>query len=146
MNFIYKSIITLFFTGYIRFSPGTIASIFAMLIWFFIPINLILQLSIILILLFLSLYLCYLHSIQSDIKDPSYIVIDEVLGMFISLFMLPKQFSFYLLAFIIFRVFDIFKPSIIYNIQNLKYGIGIIADDIVAGLFTIIILKSIIFL
>ena len=52
MNFIYKSIITFFFIGYARFSPGTIASIFAMLTWFFIPDNLIIQLSIILMLLF----------------------------------------------------------------------------------------------
>jgi phosphatidylglycerophosphatase A len=146
MNFIYKSIITFFFIGYIKFAPGTVASIFTMLLWFFIPSNLFVQLSIILILLFLSLYLCYIHSIQSDIEDPSYIVIDEVIGMSISLFMLPKQLSFYLLAFIIFRVFDILKPSIIYNVQNLKYGIGILADDILAGLFTAIILNSVLFL
>jgi len=143
MNFIYKSIITFFYIGYVRFAPGTIASILAMLIWLFVPNDLIIQLSIILSLLFSSIYFCYLHSIGSDIEDPSYIVIDEVLGMFISLFMLPKQLSFYLVAFIMFRIFDILKPSIIYNIQNLKYGIGILADDIIAGLFTLIILHSI---
>tara|TARA_B100000427_G_scaffold69697_1_gene56073 strand:- start:733 stop:1173 length:441 start_codon:yes stop_codon:yes gene_type:complete len=146
MNFIYKSIITFFFTGYIRFAPGTIASFFAMVVWFFIPNNLIVQLSILFMLLFLSLYLCYLHSINSDIKDPSYIVVDEVIGIFISLFMLPKQLSFYIIGFIMFRIFDILKPSIIYNVQNLKYGIGILADDIIAGLFTIILLNSILFL
>ena len=146
MNFIYKSIITFFFVGNIQFAPGTIASMFAMLVWFFIPLNLFIQLSIILILLFLSLFLCYIHSIKSDIEDPSYIVIDEVIGMFISLFMLPKQLSFYLLAFMLFRIFDILKPSIIYNAQDLKYGVGILADDILAGLFTIIILNSILFL
>ena len=146
MNFIYKSIITFFFVGNIQFAPGTIASMFAMLVWFFIPLNLFIQLSIILILLLLALFLCYIHSTESDIKDPSYIVIDEVIGMFISLFMLPKQLSFYLLAFMLFRIFDILKPSIIYNAQDLKYGVGIIADDILAGLFTIIILNSILFL
>ncbi|MAX29466.1 MAG: phosphatidylglycerophosphatase A [Candidatus Marinimicrobia bacterium] len=146
MKFIYKSIITFFFVGNIQFAPGTIASMFAMLVWFFIPLNLFIQLSIILILLFLSLFLCYIHSIESNIEDPSYIVIDEVIGMFISLFMLPKQLSFYLLAFMLFRIFDILKPSIIYNAQDLKHGVGIIADDILAGLFTIIILNSILFL
>ena len=146
MSFIFKRIISFFFVGNIQFAPGTIASMFAMLVWFFIPLNLFIQLSIILILLFLSLFLCYIHSIESDIEDPSYIVIDEVIGMFISLFMLPKQLSFYLLAFMLFRIFDILKPSIIYNAQDLKYGVGIIADDILAGLFTIIILNSILFL
>ena len=146
MNFIYKSIITFFFVGNIQFAPGTIASMFAMLVWFFIPLNLFIQLSIILILLLLALFLCYIHSTESDIKDPSYIVIDEVIGMFISLFMLPKQLSFYLLAFMLFRIFDILKPSIIYNAQDLKYGAGILADDILAGLFTIIILNSILLL
>ena len=144
MNLIYKFTLTFFGTGYIKYAPGSIASLLSMIIWYFIPNHLILQLLVLFLILLLSIFSCYKHSATSDIKDPQYIVIDEVLGMSISLFLLPKQITLYLLAFIIFRVFDILKPSIVYNIQDLDNGIGIIADDMVAGLFTFIILYGMI--
>ena len=144
MNLIYKFTLTFFGTGYIKYAPGSITSLLSMIIWYFIPNHLILQLLVLFLILLLSIFSCYKHSATSDIKDPPYIVIDEVLGMSISLFLLPKQITLYLLAFIIFRVFDILKPSIIYNIQDLDNGIGIIADDMVAGLFTFIILYGMI--
>ncbi|MAZ61210.1 MAG: phosphatidylglycerophosphatase A [Candidatus Marinimicrobia bacterium] len=144
MNLIYKFTLTFFGAGYIKYAPGSIASLLSMIIWYFIPNHLILQLLVLFLILLLSIFSCYKHSAISDIKDPSYIVIDEVLGMSISLFLLPKHITLYLLAFIIFRVFDILKPSIIYNIQDLDNGIGIIADDMVAGLFTFIILYGMI--
>ena len=71
-----------------------------------------------------------------DDHDPSEVVIDEAVGMGISLFMLPHSFGLYLLAFVLFRIFDIFKPSFIYQIQDLPGGWGIMLDDVLAGLFT----------
>ena len=78
-----------------------------------------------------------------DDHDPSEVVIDEVVGMGISLFMLPHSPGLYLLAFILFRVFDILKPSFIYRIQNLSGGWGIMLDDVLAGLLTFTIVKGI---
>ena len=144
MNLIYKFTLTFFGAGYMKYAPGSIASLLSMIIWYFVPNHLILQLLVLFLIFLLSIFSCYKHSAISDIKDPSYIVIDEVLGMSISLFLLPKQITLYLLAFIIFRVFDILKPSIVYNIQDLDNGIGIIADDMLAGLFTFIILYGMI--
>ena len=66
--------------------------------------------------------------------------------MWISLLMVPKDFEFFLLGFIIFRFFDILKPSLIYHIQNIKYPYDIIMDDIVSGIFTIAIVTSIVLL
>ena len=77
-----------------------------------------------------------------DDHDPSEVVIDEVVGMGISLFMLPHSPGLYLLAFILFRVFDILKPSFIYRIQNLSGGWGIMLDDVFAGIFTWIICQG----
>ena len=68
--------------------------------------------------------------------DPSEVVIDEAVGMGISLFMLPHSLVLYLLAFFLFRFMDIFKPSFIYRIQNLPGGWGIMLDDVLAGIFT----------
>ncbi len=67
-------------------------------------------------------------------------VIDEVVGMMISLFLIPKTILAYSLAFILFRALDIFKPSIIYRSQNFGYGIGIMLDDIIAGIITLLII------
>ena len=58
--------------------------------------------------------------------------------------MIPKNIALYFLAFIIFRFFDILKPSIIYNVQDFDKGLDILADDFFAGLFTLIILSMVI--
>ena len=78
-----------------------------------------------------------------DDHDPSEVVIDEVVGMGISLFMLPHSPGLYFLAFILFRVFDILKPSFIYRIQNLSGGWGIMLDDVLAGLITFALVNGI---
>ena len=63
--------------------------------------------------------------------------------MMIALFLIPKVFQLYLLAFLIFRFLDIIKPSIIYRSQYFDYGIGIMLDDILSGLITLLILYGI---
>ena len=78
-----------------------------------------------------------------DNHDPSEVVIDEVVGMGIALFMLPHTLGLYLLAFFLFRIFDIFKPSFIYQIQDLPHGWGIMLDDVCAGLFTFALIRGI---
>jgi len=74
------------------------------------------------------------------LKDPSEIVIDEVSGMWISLFMIPQNYILFIIGFILFRFFDIKKLWIIDKVQYYPGGIGIMADDILAGIFTRILL------
>jgi phosphatidylglycerophosphatase A len=69
-------------------------------------------------------------------NDPSEVVIDEAAGMGIALFMLPHNIAIYSMAFILFRIFDIFKPSFIYRVQNIPNGWGIMLDDVLAGIIT----------
>ena len=132
-----------FYIGYIKYAPGTIASFLALLIYYFIPNIFLYQLLILILLMIISFYLCFLFSKSSSIKDPSYIVIDEISGMFISIFMLPKSIFLYSIAFLLFRFFDIYKPSIINKSQKLNFGIGIMLDDILAGIISLIICWSI---
>ena len=130
--------------GNIQYAPGTFTSLVILFIWYFIPNNFIIQFIIILIHLIVGFYFCFKYSSsRNKIKDPSYIVIDEVVGMMISLFLIPKTILAYSLAFILFRIFDIFKPSIIYHSQNFEYGIGIMLDDIIAGIITLLIIVGI---
>ena len=144
MSEIRNIILRYFYLGNSKHAPGTVSSLFVLLIWFFIPNILVLQLSILLFHLLLGFYCCYLFSRQMGVdKDPGFIVIDEVVGMMISLYFVPKVFSAYLLAFILFRFFDIFKPSIINRSQKLEYGIGIMMDDIISGILSLLIVTGI---
>ena len=66
----------------------------------------------------------------NNVKDPQYIVIDEVIGLWIALFFIPSNdFINIILAFIIFRLLDILKPSIINRVQNIKGVSGVLLDD-----------------
>ncbi len=67
-------------------------------------------------------------------KDHRQVVIDEILGIFASLFLLPVSYVYYPLAFIFFRLFDITKPLIIRKSENLPSGWGVMTDDLLAGI------------
>jgi phosphatidylglycerophosphatase A len=73
--------------------------------------------------------------------DPSRIVIDEVVGMWISMLFLPALWECYLAAFILFRLFDIFKPLYIKRMEYIKNGWGVMMDDVLAGIYANIILQ-----
>ena len=143
MNRTQEFLLTFFYIGYITSFPGTIASFFSAVIWFYIP-NAI-SIYILIPTLIIAFYFCYKFSITSEEKDPSYIVIDEVVGMFLSLLFLPKNILLYCIAFILFRFFDIMKPSIIYHSQKAGYGVGIILDDLLAGLIVLLIMQNLYF-
>jgi phosphatidylglycerophosphatase A len=75
-------------------------------------------------------------------EDPSRVVIDEVVGQWIALLAVPAVFSWWhvLVAFILFRFFDIVKPLGVRKMENFKSGWGIMADDILAGTYGAIVL------
>ena len=98
--------------------------------------------GLILILFISGVYTSKIVAEELKDHDPSEIVIDEAVGMGISLFMLPHSFTLYLLAFCLFRVFDIFKPSFIFQVQSLPGGWGIMLDDVLAGFFTLAIVTG----
>ena len=134
---------TFFYLGKIPIAPGTWGSIGALILWLFLPVTTSVHLSVILVLFVLGLYSSHKVAKYMQVHDPSEVVIDEAVGMGISLFMLPHSYGLYLLAFIVFRIFDILKPSFIYQVQNLPGGWGIMLDDVLAGLFTLAIVSGI---
>jgi phosphatidylglycerophosphatase A len=80
---------------------------------------------------------CYLKTVESHNQDPSEVVIDEMIGMLIALVWLPLGILSILVTFLIFRILDITKPfPISWFDKNGKGGIGIVADDVVAGIMT----------
>jgi phosphatidylglycerophosphatase A len=140
---IWRFVATFFYLGKLPFAPGSWGSLGALLLWLLLPVTFSVHLSVIIILFVLGVYSSSRMAKYLDDHDPSEVVIDEVVGMGISLFMLPHSLGLYFLAFILFRVFDILKPSFIYRIQNLSGGWGIMLDDVLAGLITFALVNGI---
>ena len=128
--------------GSAKYAPGTIASLVALIIgyYFLITLNIILYLLFIFIFIIFGYFLCEIHIKEYNKKDPKEIVIDEFAGQFIALLAIIKTDNTshlllsLLLSFFLFRFFDITKIGPIKKFETLPGGIGIMADDIVAGL------------
>ena len=127
---------TWFGVGLIRPAPGTWGSLAALLIWYFAgflhsSIHIVLP-----IFILFSWLVCSQASQDSQSKDHSSIVIDEVAGMLVALSFVPYGIITYACTFLLFRLFDIWKPwPISLADKNVKGGLGILLDDLIAGLF-----------
>lgn len=136
----------LFCTGFgignVPFFPGTLASLsFLPLVWFFKQNYGIINFLIFLFFYFLiSLILIKICLKKEKKKDPSYIVIDEHIGQAVALLFCNETIFNYLLAFLLFRFFDILKPFPISYFDRINNSFGIIADDIAAGLIAGLVL------
>ncbi|GAA8431011.1 phosphatidylglycerophosphatase A [Helicobacter pylori] len=127
--------LTLFFSGYSKKAPGTIGSLVALLLG--LPILIFSANT-----LFLAAILIGLIAIaqidkeeeESKIHDSSYIVIDELVGMWLAMAISGLSLAGVVLSFIFFRIYDITKPSLIGKIdKEVKGGLGVVADDALAG-------------
>ena len=142
-----KLICSIFYIGYFPIASGTVGSLVAVYLWwFFIPENLIYQFILISLTISIGTICSGIVESKLNLEDPSFIVIDEVAGMFISLFLIPKNIVLYVIGFLLFRILDIIKPSYIDKVQKYPNGIGVMADDILAGLVTCFVLHLIAFL
>ena len=136
---------TVFNIGKLPLAPGTWSSFFAVLVWyvFFRELNPINFLLINIILFFLGLISSEIIIKNSNDHDPSKIVIDEWVGQWISLLFLPITFINAVIGFILFRFFDISKLKPVSYMEKIQGGWGIMLDDVLAGLLTLIILYSV---
>ena len=107
---LWQFVATFFYLGKLPVAPGTWGSLGALILWLFLPVTATAQLSIIIALFVLGTYSSHKVAIYLKVHDPSEVVIDEAVGMGISLFMLPHNLGLYVTAFILFRLFDILNP------------------------------------
>ncbi|WP_220953674.1 phosphatidylglycerophosphatase A [Helicobacter pylori] len=139
--------LTLFFSGYSKKAPGTIGSLVALLLG--LPVLIFSANT-----LFLAAVLIGLIAIaqidkeeeESKIHDSSYIVIDELVGMWLAMAISGLSLAGVILSFIFFRIYDITKPSLIGKIdKEIKGGLGVVADDalagVLAGLSTLLVIN-----
>ncbi len=95
----------------------------------------------------LGIPLCSACTARLDVHDHPGIVWDEIVGYFITMFMVPKTWLWLLFGFVLFRLFDIWKPwPISVADKRLKGGLGIMLDDVIAGLFALIIIQITLYL
>lgn len=140
INLFEKIIGSGFFTGFIPIASGTFGSLIAILIYL-IPgfENYYVIIPSTLILLLYGVYVSGKFEKQYG-KDPSQCTVDEVVGTWISLILLPKKFLVILSAFLLWRLLDIVKPFPARDSEKISGGLGIMLDDVISGIYTLIII------
>ncbi len=150
MKILTNIFVSIFFIGYIKFASGTWGSLASIIIIFpiikFTSLSFEILVGVFIILFFISNFFINYFSQITETYDSKYIVIDELLGIFIILIFYDFIFIYndiltLILIFVIFRTFDILKifPANIID-KKIKNGYGVMLDDIVAGIYTILTL------
>src|SRR5437660_8701895 len=140
-------IATFFGLGRLRPGPGTWASAAAALIWFLLakwipPVS---QWAVLAGLAAIAIVVGIPAATKVarayGAKDPQFVVIDEVAGQLIALIAVPLAWKTFLVGFILFRVFDILKPPPVRQLERLPEGMGIVLDDVAAGLYALAVMQ-----
>ena len=136
-------IATGFYSGYLPKAPGTWGSLVGLLLFFLLhTLSLEVYLAVVAGIFVLGTFAAGEAEKIMDRKDPGLVVIDEIVGMLITMIAIPATPLAMGLGFILFRIFDIWKPFPIRLIdQRFHGGLGIMLDDVVAGIYSLIILQ-----
>ncbi len=131
-------------TGFSPFAPGTVGSFAAVLVYLIPGFE-----NPTIMLFFIVSFTVIGIPIATKFekiygKDPRQCTIDEFVGTWISLLFVPKRAIFILIAFIIWRLLDILKPYPARQLEDMKGGAGIMFDDVVSGIYSLIIIHIII--
>ena len=130
-----EAVATFFWIGRFPWAPGTVASAAAILPFYWVMDRPLLHAGLLVLVTWVGVTVADRLEKESGLKDPGWVVVDEVAGMGLSLLMVPQEWYFIVMAFLLFRVFDIWKPFPIRRAEKLPGGWGIMADDLAAGLF-----------
>ena len=145
MNYFISLLATGFGVGYSPVAPGTLGTLIAIPVYYFLsaipsPLYEITLVG----FFFLSVWISENAEIFFGKKDDQRIVIDEMMGFLITMLWVPKATHFIVIGFFLFRVFDILKPFPIRRLERgLKGGFGVVLDDVMAGVYGNIILQII---
>ena len=127
--------------GHLRPAPGTIGSLVALGTGYFVvSFSLGVLVAAILAISILGIFAAERYGQCTGKKDASEVIIDEVAGQWIPLVIIPLEVEWYVAAFLLFRFFDISKIGPVGHAENLTGGIGVMADDLVAGILAAVVL------
>jgi phosphatidylglycerophosphatase A len=146
MNFSEKAAVFLatgFYIGKIPLAPGTFGSLIGLPLCFLLAeIQLSAAIIAVLLIIALAIWISNVAERTLERKDPGCIVIDEIAGMVVTLIGLPFNLTTATIGFILFRILDILKPFPIRILdKRLPGGLGIVADDVVAGIFANVLIR-----
>jgi phosphatidylglycerophosphatase A len=126
--------------------PGTMGTVVGVGLYLLIPTQYLMDWKVFLLFIIftflIGIFLCGYTAKALNVHDHPGIVWDEIVGYFITMYMVPKQWEWILLGFVLFRLFDIWKPwPISIADKRLKGGFGIMFDDVIAAVFALIIIQ-----
>ncbi len=148
MNHLALACATFGYVGFFPIAPGTAGSLAALLLftfvrWIGLPVF---ELVTIVLVLCAGIWAAGVTERTLDQKDPGPIVIDEVLGMLMTLAFLPVSLTGVVVGFLLFRFFDVVKPYPAARMENLKGGAGVMLDDAVAAIYAHVSLRALVML
>lgn len=134
-----------FGSGAVPFAPGTFGTLMA------IPFYLAMQslshglyLFLVILITLASMWLCDKVTKEINVHDHSGMCLDEIVGYLVTMYAAPHGLIWIILGFLLFRLFDIWKPwPINYIDEHVSGGVGIILDDVLAGVYSLIVLRII---
>jgi phosphatidylglycerophosphatase A len=128
--------------GYVPFAPGTVGSLVGLLVWGAIPGSPVLHLVAIVLMFLVGSWSGSVAEAHFNRDDPGPVVIDEVMGMLITLLLNPVGWIGALGGFLLFRIFDVVKPYPSNRLERLPGGVGIMADDAMAAVYANLALRA----
>jgi len=139
-------IASVFYIGFIPGAPGTYGAIVTAIIYWalsqrsqrFIPE---LHISALCLISIIGVLTAAEMERSTGVEDPSYVIIDEVAGQLVAYLFLPPNLLTIIVGLVAFRVFDIWKPFPIGKLEALGNGVGVMADDLLAGVYANIVLQ-----
>jgi len=122
--------------GKLPMMPGTFGSILGTLAFLLVQIDsFLIKMIILVVILIAGVYSSFMIEKATGREDNQIIVIDEIAGVWLTLSIIPGGIWFTLAGLLLFRLFDILKPYPIRKLEKVKYGYGVMLDDILAGLY-----------
>jgi phosphatidylglycerophosphatase A len=147
VTFTSTALATGFGAGYSPVAPGTAGTLVGLILfWPLIGVSLPYQIGATVLVFALAVASSHELSRRIGIKDPGLVVVDEVIGMWISLLFLPLSPTVIVAAFLLFRLFDVVKPPPARGFESLPGGWGIVMDDVMAGIYTNLVLQVVLWL
>jgi phosphatidylglycerophosphatase A len=137
------AIATVFGLGYIPVAPGTFGSAAGLFLWLILPASAIVQAAAIVALIVMGSLAGSVAERHFGRTDPRHVVIDEVMGMLITLFLNPVSLKGAFLGFLLFRATDVIKPYPANRLEALPGGLGVMADDAMAAIYANLALRAI---
>jgi len=135
------AIATVFGVGYAPFAPGTFGSAAGLIVWRLLPASTVVQAIAIVAIFFAGAWGGSVAERHFGRTDPGQVVIDEVMGMLITLFLNPVGWTGAIAGFLLFRIFDVIKPYPANQLEKLHGGFGVMADDGMAAIYANLALR-----